>query len=190
MSIQQNCLLAGLLFLSLFNCEASTQVVDRELVTMLKKAAESSVIQDKLEAEVWFTDMNSRLQKRVKNGEERVDLLNLIHAEARRVDLQPELVMAVIQIESNFNHRAVSHAGARGLMQVMPFWLKEIGRPNDDLFNPSTNLRMGCTILRRYLDRENGNIIKALGRYNGSLGSYKYPRKVLSALRNNWYRRP
>ncbi len=168
---------------------AYAKTVDPELKLLLKHAiADTSTYQDRFEAEIWYVAMNTRLEKRVKNNKERIGLLNMIHSEARRVDLQPELVMAVIQIESNFNPKAVSRAGARGLMQVMPFWLKEIGRAGDDLFNAKTNLRMGCTILRHYLDKENGNIIKALGRYNGSLGSFRYPRKVLSALRNNWYR--
>ena len=181
-------LITGLFFVSLINCEASTQVADEELRILLKRAAASSSIKDKYIAEVWFQDMNSRLKRRVKDHRERVKLLDLIHSEARRADLQPELVMAVIQIESNFDRWALSRVGARGLMQVMPFWLNEIGRPGDDLFNAKTNLRMGCTILRHYLDKENGNIVRALGRYNGSLGSYRYPRKVLGALRKNWYR--
>lgn len=165
------------------------KVVDAELASLLKQAIEdTSAYHDRFEAEVWYVDMNTRLKKRIKDNKERINLLNMIHSEARRADLQPELVMAVIQIESNFDRRAVSRVGALGLMQVMPFWLKEIGLPGDDLFNARTNLRMGCTILRHYLDKEKGNIIKALGRYNGSLGSFRYPRKVLSALRNNWYR--
>ena len=181
-------LVTVLFFLSFVNCEASAQLVDDELRILLKQAADSSVIKDKYVAEVWFHDMNSRLRKRVKDSKERIMLLDMIHSEARKADLQPELVMAVIQIESNFDRWAISRVGARGLMQVMPFWLDEIGRPGDDLFNAQTNLRMGCTILRHYLDKENGNIIRALGRYNGSLGSYRYPRKVLGALRKNWYR--
>ena len=189
MLVRRSLLLIALLALSLLTCEASTQTPDPELKQLLKRAiAETVSFQDRFEAEVWFTDMNTRLSKRVKDHKERIELLNMIHAEARRVNLQPELVMAIIQIESNFDRWAISSVGARGLMQVMPFWLKEIGRPGDDLFNARTNLRMGCTILRHYLDKEKGNLIKALGRYNGSLGSYKYPRKVLAALRNNWYR--
>ena len=168
---------------------ASSSAPDPELKKLLQKAIEeSSRFQDRYEAEVWFTDMNQRLKRRVKDNKERLSLLNMIHREARRVNLQPELVMAVIQIESNFDRWAISRVGARGLMQVMPFWLKEIGRPGDDLFNAQTNLRMGCTILRHYLDKEKGNLIKALGRYNGSLGSFRYPNKVMTALRKNWYR--
>lgn len=172
-----------------FNALASTKTIDPELRNLLKKAiAESSSFKDKWEAEVWFADMNQRLKRRVKDPTERLHLLKLIHAESRRADLQPELVMAVIEIESGFDRWAISRVGARGLMQVMPFWLKEIGRPGDNLFNIETNLRMGCTILRHYLDKEKGNLVRALGRYNGSLGSYRYPTKVMAALRKNWYR--
>jgi len=178
-----------LLFFLSFQCQAASSTLDPELRDLLKKAVnDTQSFKDRFEAEVWFTDMNQRLKRRVKDDEERLSLLNMIHEEARRVDLQPELVLAVIQIESGFDRWAISSVGARGLMQVMPFWLKEIGRPGDNLFNARTNLRMGCTILRHYLDKEKGNIIKALGRYNGSLGSFRYPGKVLKALRKNWYR--
>ncbi|MBT8132490.1 MAG: lytic transglycosylase domain-containing protein, partial [Gammaproteobacteria bacterium] len=102
--------------------------------------------------------------------------------------LAPELVLAVNDVESNFDRFAISCAGALGLMQVMPFWLDEIGRPDDNLFHINTNLRMGCTILRYYLDRENGNLVRALARYNGSLGRRIYPDKVLEKLRRKWFR--
>ena len=112
----------------------------------------------------------------------------LTHAEARRNNLPPGLVLAVIQVESRFDRFAISRAGARGLMQVMPFWLEEIGRPQDNLFHIRTNLRLGCTILRYYLDAENGDMVRALARYNGSLGETWYPQRVFTALRNHWYR--
>jgi len=180
---------ATLFIASSFSGAASANTANPELTRLLKTAiSETQSFQDRIEAEVWFTSMNKRLKRRVKDDRERVKLLKLIHHEARHANLPPELVLAVIQIESNFDRWAISSVGALGLMQVMPFWLKEIGRPGDNLFNAQTNLRMGCTILRHYLDIEKGNIIKALGRYNGSLGSYKYPRKVLGALRTNWYR--
>lgn len=167
----------------------SDSAPETELRELLKQAIKDNTsFGDRYEAEVWFSDMTSRLSKKVKNTEERIQLLKLIHAEARRVDLPPELVLAVIEVESNFDRWAISKAGARGLMQVMPFWLNEIGKPSDNLFNTHTNLRMGCTILRFYLDKERGNLIRALGRYNGSLGRYEYPDKVLTALRTKWYR--
>ncbi len=115
-------------------------------------------------------------------------MLRAIHYEASRADLPPEQVLAVIQVESYFDRWAISVDGAQGLMQIMQFWLDEIGRPNDNLFHAQTNLRMGCTILKYYLDMERGGLTRALGRYNGSLGKFKYPNKVFEALRTRWYR--
>jgi soluble lytic murein transglycosylase-like protein len=131
--------------------------------------------------------MSQRLHRKVKDPQERLLILKTVHYEAARADLPPELVLSVIDIESNFDRFAISSAGARGLMQVMPFWLDEIGRPGDDLFDIHTNLRMGCTILRHYLDREKGNRTRALARYNGSVGKVWYPQRVYSALRKRWY---
>lgn len=160
---------------------------DPELRQLLLKAIiESDSFVDRFEAEVWLMDMSNRLQKKVPHTEKRLHLLKQIHFEARRAKLHPELVLAVIDVESNFNPFAISHAGAMGLMQVMPFWLKEIGRPGDNLFKVRTNLRMGCTILKYYLDKEKGNLTRALMRYNGSLGSYRYTTKVFNALDFRW----
>ncbi|NOR42389.1 MAG: transglycosylase SLT domain-containing protein, partial [Gammaproteobacteria bacterium] len=118
----------------------------------------------------------------------RISLLKQVHHEASLAKLQPELVLAVIEVESYFDSYAVSSAGAQGIMQVMPFWLKEIGRPNDNLIVLQTNLRMGCTILKYYMDMEKNDLHKALARYNGSRGSRVYSNKVLNALRNHWYK--
>jgi soluble lytic murein transglycosylase-like protein len=107
--------------------------------------------------------------------------------EATRADLAPELVLAVIEVESNFDRYAISVAGALGLMQVMPFWRDEIGRPGDNLNHIDTNLRYGCTILKHYLDKEKGDLRRALGRYNGSLGKRKYPNKVIDKLTGKWF---
>lgn len=168
---------------------ASTRV-DAELREALVKAvAQADSFKDRFEAEVWLMDMSKRLEKRVADKQERLELLKNIHYEATRADLPPEMVLAVIQTESNFNRWAISVAGAQGLMQIMPFWLKEIGREGDSLFSIRTNLRFGCTILRHYLDKENGDWTKALARYNGSYGKAKYPRKVFANLRKNWFRR-
>jgi len=112
--------------------------------------------------------------------------LMLVRYEAMRAGLDPHLVLSVIDVESKFRKYAVSRAGARGLMQVMPFWVKEIGEPGSNLFHERTNLRFGCTILRHYLDRERGNLANALGRYNGSLGQADYPNRVFKALRDRW----
>lgn len=144
--------------------------------------------EDRFDAEVWLMDMTRRLAPLVSNAGERLDILRLAHAEARRNDLQPELVLAVIQVESRFDRFAISRAGARGLMQIMPFWLEEVGRPQDNLFKIHTNLRLGCTILRYYLDAEAGDMVRALARYNGSLGETWYAQRVFRALRDHWYR--
>jgi len=142
---------------------------------------------DQIAAQVWLTDMSTRLAKTLQNPFYRVDLLKVIHEEAIRAGLQPELVLAVIQVESNFDRFAISPVGARGLMQVMPFWIKEIGHPDDNLFIPRTNLRYGCAILRYYLELENNHINRALARYNGSIGQSRYPGLVMSAMRTKWF---
>ena len=165
------------------------QQPDPELREVLRNAAsESASFADRFHAEVWLTDMSRRLARQVKDPEERIELLTLVHMEAKRVDLAPELILAVIEVESNFDRYAVSVAGALGLMQIMPFWLNEIGRPNDNLLHTDTNLRYGCTILRFYLDKENGDLRRALGRYNGSLGKRKYPNKVIDKLSRKWFK--
>ena len=162
---------------------------DPALIALLKQAAsETDSFRDHFDAEVWLTDMSARLARQVADPQERVDILKRVHYEAKRADLPPELVLAVIDVESNFDRFAISVAGARGLMQIMPFWLDEIGRPDDNLLHIDTNLRFGCTILKYYLDMENGDLQRALGRYNGSLGKRKYPNKVLDKLRLKWYR--
>ncbi len=162
---------------------------DEKLRKILVDAIQdSSSFPDHFEAEVWLLDMSSRLSSRVRDDHARISLLKLIHHEASRAELPPELVLAVIEVESNFDRWAVSSAGAQGLMQVMPFWLKKIGRPDDSLQNPGTNLRLGCTILRYYLDMEKGDLGKALARYNGSRGKTWYSRRVLDALSTRWYR--
>lgn len=143
---------------------------------------------DEFDAQVWLTDMANRLGSQVADPRERVLILKRAHQEATRANLPPELVLAVIDIESAFDAYAVSVSGAQGLMQVMPFWLDEIGQPGDRLIEIGTNLRMGCTILKYYFDMEHGDLTRALARYNGSLGKRKYPEKVLNRLRARWFR--
>jgi len=168
---------------------AAIDGVDPELRAALKQAIEASdSFGDRFEAEVWLVDMSTRLAPTIPDPEKRLRLLRMIHQEATRAGLIPELVLAVIEVESNFNQFAISRAGAIGLMQVMPFWLKEIGHPEDNLFDARTNLRLGTTILKYYLDKEDGNLTRALARYNGSLGSYRYTNKVFEALRVKWRR--
>ena len=130
--------------------------------------------------------MSRRLEKRIPDREYRIDLLRSVHYEAKRAGLDPQLVLGLIQVESGFRKYAVSSAGARGYMQVMPFWVKLIGRQDDTLFHLRTNLRYGCTILRHYLDIEKGDLYRALGRYNGSLGRPEYPNMVRAAWQNQW----
>ncbi|MBI1195822.1 MAG: transglycosylase SLT domain-containing protein [Gammaproteobacteria bacterium] len=164
-------------------------LVDPELRARVLAAVEDAGFVDRFDAEVWLSDMSQRLSERVPDRVSRLSLLRVIHREASRVDLPPELVMAVIDVESGFDRWAVSSVGAQGLMQIMPFWLKEIGHSEDSLQEIDTNLRMGCAILRYYLDREHGDLRRALGRYNGDVSGDRYPDKVFNVLRTRWYRR-
>jgi soluble lytic murein transglycosylase-like protein len=139
------------------------------------------------EARAWLTVMSARLAKRIPDQVQREELLVTVHYEAKRAGLDPQLVLGLIQVESAFRKYAVSGAGARGFMQVMPFWINAIGGGGDhNLFHMRTNLRFGCVILRHYLDIEKGDLYRALGRYNGSLGKPQYPNIVLAAWRGNW----
>ena len=138
------------------------------------------------EADVWLNEMSSRLAKRLPDKNYREDFLYTVHYEARRAGLDPQLVLGLIEVESGFKKYAVSRAGARGYMQVMPFWVKEIGTNEHNLFHLRINLRYGCTILRHYLDIEKGDLFRALGRYNGSLGRPEYPNLVRAAWHGHW----
>ncbi len=145
-----------------------------------------SSFKNPLEAADWLGEMSRRLSKRIPDREYRLDLLRSVHYEATRAGLDPQLILGLMQVESGFRKYAVSSVGARGYMQVMPFWVKLIGRPDDNLFDLRTSLRYGCTILRHYLDIEKGDLYRALGRYNGSLGKPEYPNMVRAAWQNNW----
>ena len=144
------------------------------------------VFADPREGQAWLAEMSARLQKRIPDAWTRERLLTAIHYEATRAGLDPQLVLGLIQVESGFKKYAISSAGARGLMQVMPFWPRAIGTAEHNLFDLTTNLRYGCTILRHYLDIERGNLFRALGRYNGSLGRAEYPNLVLGAWQRQW----
>jgi len=183
-------LLVGLLFAALVPAAASAQQTpDPELREILRKAAnDADSFEDRFDAEVWLTDMSRRLAPKIADPGERIQLLTRVHYEAARSELPPELVLAVIDVESNFDPYAISVAGALGLMQVMPFWRNEIGRPNDNLIHVDTNLRYGCTILKFYLDKEHGDLRRALGRYNGSIGRRDYSNKVIDKLSRKWFR--
>ena len=154
---------------------------------LLQAVASTDSFRDRFHAEVWLMDMSARLARRVRDPEERLTILKAVHYEATRADLPPELVLAVIDVESNFDRFAISSANALGLMQVMPFWVDEIGRPEDNLFEVPTNLRYGCTILRYYYDMEDGDLFQALARYNGSTGKRWYPERVLGRLSRKWF---
>ncbi len=186
--------LSTALFLFLFNSFAIThvyadsQAVDPKLRQLLSEAINSSEsFEDRFHAEVWLVDMSNRLKRFIKDEKNRLSMLKHIHKEATRVKLQPELVLALIEVESHFDSYAISKSGAQGMMQIMPFWLDEIGHHDDNLIKMKTNLRMGCTILKYYMDMESNDLHKALARYNGSRGSKVYSNKVLTALHNHWY---
>ena len=149
-------------------------------------APRTSAFKSKLDEVEWLTAMSRRLDLRVRDHKSRIALLKSVHYEATRAGLDPQLVLGLIQVESGFKKYAVSTAGARGLMQVMPFWVKLIGAKGDNLFDMRKNIRYGCTILRHYLDLEKGDLYRALGRYNGSLGRPAYPRAVEAAWKKQW----
>ena len=141
---------------------------------------------NKVEGRAWVDEMSRRLMSRITDPREREDFLATVHYEAMRAGLDPQLVLGVIQHESAFRKYAISTAGARGYMQVMPFWTKLLGASEQNLFHLRTNLRYGCVILRHYLDIEKGDLYRALGRYNGSLGRPEYPNTVLQAWQGTW----
>ncbi len=162
--------------------------LDPELITLVQEASgDTTEFQDKFDQQVWFTDMSQRLAPLVPNPDQRMLLLRMIHAEATRAQVSPQLVLALIEVESKFDPYAVSRSGAVGLMQIMPFWLKLIGREHDSLVHAQTNLRMGCTILKYYLGKSKGDIREALQRYNGATVGIDYSDSVLKALTKKWY---
>lgn len=184
-------LLAALLFCLALPAAADRAAgpVDPELRDALRAAVEEAdSFADRFDAEVWLTDMSGRLARQVPDEQERMLILRLVHRYATMFELPPELVLAVIDVESNFDRYAISHAGALGLMQVMPFWRNEIGRPDDNLHDIQTNLLYGCRILAYYLEKERGDRRAALARYNGSRGQRWYPDRVFDRLGRKWYR--
>jgi soluble lytic murein transglycosylase-like protein len=159
-----------------------------ELRSFLKDSIhDADSFDDRFDAEVWLVDMSGRLSRFVKDPKERLHLLKSVHREATQAKLKPDLVLALIEVESHFDSYAISRAGALGLMQVMPFWKNEIGRPEDNLNDINTNLSYGCRILQFYLKKEQGNWMHALARYNGSYGKYWYPERVMDAWRKRWF---
>ncbi len=157
---------------------------------LYKAVADTPISRTYFESEsherAWLAEMSNRLKKKFPDEDHRVDFLKTAHYESMRAGLDPEMVLGLIQVESNFRKYALSTVGARGFMQVMPFWVKQIGSKDHNLFNLRTNLRYGCIILRHYLDMEKGDYFRALGRYNGSLGRAEYPTLVVNAWKNRW----
>ena len=154
-------------------------IADRAVPVLLFKSGSDN-------AHKWLSEMSRRLEGRIPDRKQRTELLKTVQYEATRAGLDPQLVLGIMQVESGFKKYAVSGAGARGYMQVMPFWIRIIGERHHNLFALRTNLRYGCVILRYYLDRENGDYFRALGRYNGSLGRPEYPEAVHAAWRGRW----
>jgi soluble lytic murein transglycosylase-like protein len=145
------------------------------------------VFSSKDKANAWLKDMSNRLSKWLKDDEYlKTGYLTAIQYEAARANLDPQLILSLITVESRFNNFAVSPVGATGLMQIMPFWQLQIGDPEQSLFNVQTNLRYGCTILRYYIQKENGNVDRGLARYNGSIGKSWYPELVWQAYHSYW----
>ncbi|MCC2645887.1 MAG: transglycosylase [Burkholderiales bacterium] len=144
------------------------------------------VFNDPDKAQAWLRDMSHRLDKWIKDDYLKTGYLTIIQYEAARANLDPQIVLSIITVESRFNNFVISSAGAVGLMQIMPFWQFWAGTPEHNLFNVQTNLRYGCSILRYYLQKENGNMEQALARYNGSIGKNWYPELVMQAYYNYW----
>ena len=154
--------------------------------TISDLGAPKLIFANQVEGQAWMAEMSARLKKRLPDQTYREEFLRTVHYEATRAGLDTQMVMGLIHVESGFKKYAVSSVGARGYMQVMPFWVKSIGTPDQNLFNLRLNLRYGCTILRHYVDIERGDLYRALGRYNGSLGKPQYPNLVLGAWRKHW----
>ncbi len=187
-------LLLGLLLQLASVCYAGNQqeeALSASVQAMMQKsisdqAAPRLIFDNQDEAKIWLDEMSSRLKKRIPDDNYRMDFLKSVHYEATRAGLDPQIVLGLIQVESAFKKYAVSSVGARGYMQVMPFWVKSIGNSEHNLFDMRLNLRYGCTILRHYLDMEHGDYYRALGRYNGSLGKPAYPSMVVGAWKKYW----
>lgn len=167
---------------------STTERPDAQMRQLLHDAIDkANSFKDRFDAEVWLVDMSGRLQRFVPNPDERLYILRLVHQESLRFNLKPELVLSVMHVESLFDRYAISRVGAQGLMQVMPFWKQEIGTSQDNLTDIATNIRYGCAILSAYMKREDGNLMRALARYNGSVGTTWYAEKVFNAWERHWF---
>lgn len=188
-------LIASLLLLLFSHTAQANKYTEEQLITSTQSFAlqelsdqavsyiEYAAIADNI---AWLVAMGSRLEKYIPDRIEREGFLRTVYYEATRAGLDPQLVLSVIQVESNFKKYAISHAGARGYMQIMPFWVGVIGQQEHNLFHLRVNLRYGCTILRHYLDKEKGDYFRALARYNGSLGEITYPQSIFNKWQTTW----
>jgi len=149
-------------------------------------AVTRTAFRNNADEQAWLKEMSRRLTKWIPNEAERMEFLTTLHWEASRAGVDPQLMLGLIHVESRFRKYAVSPVGARGYTQVMPFWVKTIGNPDHNLFQLRTNLRYGALILRHYIDIERGDLFRALGRYNGSLGRAEYPNLVVGAWKRHW----
>lgn len=154
--------------------------------SMADTASTRTAFQNPAEEKAWLAEMSMRLAKRIPNESERLEFLTTLHWEASRAGIDPQLMLGLIHVESGFRKYAVSPVGARGYTQVMPFWVRTIGTHDHNLFQLRTNLRYGALILRHYIDIERGDLYRALGRYNGSLGRPEYPTLVVNAWKRHW----
>jgi soluble lytic murein transglycosylase-like protein len=172
------------------SADPTPQEVDPQLrAVLLTAVARANSFDDRFDAEVWLSDMSHRLERQVPNIDERLKILRVVHQQATHAGVAPELVLAVIDVESNFDRFAISSASALGLMQVMPFWVKELGQHDKNkLFDIEFNVLLGCNILKYYLDMEHGDLVQALARYNGSTGRRWYADRVIDRLRLKWFR--
>lgn len=185
--LKNSCAALFLLVLMVGAPAGADQQQDPQLGKLLEQAlAVGACFEDKFDEQVWFATMEPKLRPLLRDPKERREILHHVHCEARRLQLPPGLVMAVIDVESRFDRWAVSSAGAVGLMQVMPFWPRQLGMTNRELVRIPQNVRMGCTILKFYLDRERGDYTRALARYNGSVGRRNYADLVLERLARRW----
>jgi soluble lytic murein transglycosylase-like protein len=158
-------------------------------VILLDAIKNADSFQDRYDAEVWLTDMSHRLENQVPDPNERLQILRTVHRYATHARVPPELVLAVIDVESRFDRYAISASSALGLMQVMPFWVPELGyKDKNELFKIDVNVLLGCQILKYYLDMERGDLVKGLARYNGSVGRRGYSDRVIERLRTKWFR--
>lgn len=167
------------------------ETLSDDVASVMRQSIENAspprlVFQREIDGQIWLNEMSVRLSHFVDDELYRRRLLIMIQYEAARAGFDSQIILGLIEVESAFRQYAISSAGAKGLMQVMPFWQRYIGREEHNLFDVRTNLRYGCTILRHYNNVENGNLFRALARYNGSLGSEKYPNAVLFAWQNRW----